>query len=289
MANSRDDTGRPLFGGYMVEGDPFVDGPTGIAYHGDGGQTRLQVSETASVATGLSGDHVFGSVSGTGANVFRLLDDFLTSVQSAGQDWTDQASASHSLTVTPQASRAPVAWSMTLSGPDGTASLAFDLAASAPYAARDAINAATAQTGVQATLDAQGALVLSASGSIALSNLATQPALSGVLATTTTADGASARLVAPHATPDAQISRLRAASNHIADRRAELGSLSANAQTRGDIIENRRVILQKAVAGLEDLDLAAALTKLQKLMVNRDATQQAYVKIIQKSLFDYIR
>jgi len=40
---------------------------------------------------------------------------------------------------------------------------------------------------------------------------------------------------------------------------------------------------------MEDADLAKLVTELQSKIVNRDAAQQAFVKIGQQSLFDFIR
>ncbi len=56
-----------------------------------------------------------------------------------------------------------------------------------------------------------------------------------------------------------------------------------------DVLLNREQILDAAISGLEDLDLAKAITNLQKLLVNRDAAHQTFVKIGQKTLFDFIR
>lgn len=291
MANSRDDTGRPLFGGYLIEGNPFEDGPLGVVYQGDGGQTRLQVSETASIATSLSGDQVFGAVAGTsGATVFSVIDDFFATVQAAGQNWKGEAQSTGSMSLAITPTRAPVQWSIDLSGPDGSATIQFEAAQGALGEAVDAINAKTAQTGITAALDpATGEIALTSAGAIVLSGIETMPGLKGKLIVASDAEGKATNLVSETATPDAQISRLRRVTDHFADRRAELGSLSASAERRAEIIANRRVIMDKAVAGLEDLDIAAAITSLQKKLMNRDATQQAYVKITQKTLFDYIR
>jgi flagellar hook-associated protein 3 FlgL len=43
------------------------------------------------------------------------------------------------------------------------------------------------------------------------------------------------------------------------------------------------------VAGLEDLDVAAAITRLQQLLLTEQAAQQTFVKINGTSLFDYMR
>ena len=44
-----------------------------------------------------------------------------------------------------------------------------------------------------------------------------------------------------------------------------------------------------AIAGLEDLDVAAAITKLQQALLTEQASQQSFVKINGTSLFDYLR
>ena len=90
-------------------------------------------------------------------------------------------------------------------------------------------------------------------------------------------------------TRGAQIGILSDISGHFADQRARIGAISQSAEKMEDVISSRQVVMDKAIAGLEDLDLASAITRLQQLMLTRDATQQAYVKISQKSLFDYIR
>ena len=47
--------------------------------------------------------------------------------------------------------------------------------------------------------------------------------------------------------------------------------------------------MDENLSNLEDADLAALVTELQSQIVSRDAAQQAFVKIGQQSLFDYIR
>jgi flagellar hook-associated protein 3 FlgL len=103
------------------------------------------------------------------------------------------------------------------------------------------------------------------------------------------AEGATQALVPVARTRDAVIDRLREASEHLIDQRTQLGALSADAARQSDVIDNRKLAMSQAVSGLEDLDLANALTRLQQSMLTRDATQQAYVRITQQSLFDFLR
>ena len=54
-------------------------------------------------------------------------------------------------------------------------------------------------------------------------------------------------------------------------------------------IERRLVLMKEKVSGMEDADLSQLVTELQSKITSRDAAQQAFVKIGQQSLFDFIR
>ena len=101
--------------------------------------------------------------------------------------------------------------------------------------------------------------------------------------------GVTQPVVAPDQTRAAAIDRLQAATDHFIGQRTRLGALSANAARQAEVIDNRMLSMEKAVSGLEDLDLADALTRLQQAMLTREATQQTYAKITQQSLFDFLR
>ena len=47
--------------------------------------------------------------------------------------------------------------------------------------------------------------------------------------------------------------------------------------------------MEEDISNLEDADLAKLVTDLQAKLVNRNAAQQAFVKIAQDNLFNYIR
>lgn len=289
LANARDESGRALFGGYGTQSDPFREGPGGVVYQGDGGQSRLQVSESISLPAGLSGEVVF-RMGAAGGDVFAVIDDFLGSIKSASAAPRASVTGAGELHLQPSLTRAPANWSMALEGPLGRATVSFDAAKGALSGAVDVINAQSAATGITATLDPDsGALTLSATGDITVSEIATTPDPGGILITARDADGLSQALVPPERSRDAVINRLQEATDHLIDQRTQLGALSADAARQSDVIDNRKLAMDRAVTGLEDLDLAQALTRLQQSMLTRDATQQAYVRITQKSLFDYLR
>lgn len=288
LANSRDETGQALFGGFQTRDDPFVDGADGVSYRGDGGQTRLQVSESLTLPSGISGADIFGGEAG--ATIFDAIDSFVATLGGDGVFPTDRATAADTMLVQPAATRAPVTWSMTLTGPAGEVDLSFDIADGSVAGAVAAINSQTALTGVSALRDPEtGGILLSTTGEIGLSNVASSELRDGAMMKVRTGEGLTQTLVASDQTRNAVVGRLGDAISAIVDQRTRVGAMSSTASAQSEVIETRKVRMAEVTAQLEDLDLAAALTKLQQSLLSRDATQQSYVKITQKSLFDYLR
>jgi flagellar hook-associated protein 3 FlgL len=288
LANSRDETGQALFGGFQTREDPFVEGPRGVSYRGDGGQILLQVSESLSLPSGVSGGDIFGGEAG--ATIFDAIDDFLATLGGDGSFPSDEATSQGTMLLRPTPTRDPGTWSMTLSGPAGEVALSFDMAEGSVSGAVDAINAQTALTGVSALRDPDtGGIRLSANGQIGIADVTSSAVRTGPLMQVTPDQGLPRIVVSADQTRNAVIARLQSASDAIVDQRTRVGALSATASAHAEVIDTRKVMMAEATAQLEDLDLAAALTKLQQSLLSRDAAQQSYVKITQKSLFDYLR
>jgi flagellar hook-associated protein 3 FlgL len=288
LANSRDETGQALFGGFQTREDPFVEGPRGVSYRGDGGQILLQVSESLSLPSGVSGGDIFGGEAG--ATIFDAIDDFLATLGGDGSFPSDEATSQGTMLLRPTPTRDPGTWSMTLSGPAGEVALSFDMAEGSVSGAVDAINAQTALTGVSALRDPDtGGIRLSANGQIGIADVTSSAVRTGPLMQVTPDQGLPRTVVSADQTRNAVIARLQTASDAIVDQRTRVGALSATASAHAEVIDTRKVMMAEATVQLEDLDLAAALTKLQQSLLSRDAAQQSYVKITQKSLFDYLR
>ena len=56
-----------------------------------------------------------------------------------------------------------------------------------------------------------------------------------------------------------------------------------------DAIRSRELVVTSQVMNLEDADLTELVTELQSQMTIRDAAHQAFAKIGQQSLFDFLR
>lgn len=293
LANTRDESGRPLFGGYLTEGNAFIDGPNGVEYRGDGGQIQMRLSENAVVQTNLTGEEIFLSVedqNGQKRNVFDMIDDLIRTFASDGAHITSEKTRPDSMTVQFDFQRQAEKWSFDITGTNGTAHIQVNASADNPEAIRDAINAVQAETGVTATLsDDRLSVVIKTPGDVSIANVATVPDRNGVLASVPNDDGTYAKLVSKGRTATDQITAMSRAAEHMSNRRTEIGAMGAAIERYQDVLLNREQILDAAISGLEDLDLAKAITNLQKLLVNRDAAHQTFVKIGQKTLFDFIR
>ena len=88
LANSTDNNGDALYGGFSTEASPFVANENGqVRYRGDGGDHSLQVSESVKLPTSLNGGSLFMEVQ-DGASTktsFDILDSFANALLTDSQ------------------------------------------------------------------------------------------------------------------------------------------------------------------------------------------------------------
>ena len=297
VANGRDTMGLPLFAGFG-SAEPFAQGPNGIEYRGDGGRPTLRMTETATLATGLNGAEVFMSVpTDTGArSVFDMVDDLIATLTPALNPARPNHTVANQALFTPATTRDPATLSFDLTGPTGTARISSEVMAGAPEALRDAINAATPATGITASLAPDGeSLIFQSAGAMTVGNL-TQPDAGRRPAANMVALDASLQpmgvgvgLRTDNLSATRMVGAFADVVTHVAAQRAEVGSLGRLAEDHAQVLADRKLRIDKSVAGLEDLDVAAAITRLQQLLLTEQAAQQTFVKINGTSLFDYMR
>lgn len=276
-ANASDALGRPLFAG-SAPGPAFVAQGGSIVYRGDDAQSVAQVGERLRVATGVPGSAVFDGVFDTVDSVIAALTEPMLSARAEVA-----ANIEGVLEIGPGKPA-----QVTLSGPSGSAVLMLDPGAGSA-AALAAINAQTADTGVSATLHEDGRrLVLTAPGEIKLSGQTGGSESRPVL--WLGSEGRMTQGLRPaDKTQTALVDRADRVVNHLAGMRAAVGSLGETVARAADSITSERLVVDQAVAGLEDLDVAATVTRLQTLLLSQQAAQQSFVKISGQSLFDFLR
>lgn len=297
LANSRTSDDQALFGGYATDIQPFTPDTNGrIQYRGDGGQHTLAASETTRLPTSVNGAEVFMQVDTSDgvASIFDIVDSFEAALLTDGSyASTLSADAGDGLSLSFNGDRVPRDVSFDLQGPSGSMSItATDVVGGSHDQLVSAINEQSSRTGVSATV-VGGRLVLSAAtGTIALSALK----IEGVeLASreprfTIMTDGEPPQTMVPTAqTLDAQLEKLVQAGQDIAVSRTKIGARLKRAEDQEAALQSRALALETDVNELGSADLGKVVTELQALLVSRDAAMQAYSRIGQSSLFDFLK
>ena len=297
LANSRTSDDQALFGGYATDIEPFgLDTNGRIQYRGDGGQHTLSASETTRLPTSVNGAEVFMQVetSDVVASIFDIVDSFEAALLTNGSyASTLSADADESLSLSFNGDRVPRDVSFDLQGPSGTVSItATDVIGGSCDQLISAINEQSSRTGVSATAVA-GRLVLSAgTGTIALSALKIEGVELASLEprfTIMTDDEPPQTMVPTAQTLDAQLEKLVLAGQDIAVSRTKVGARLKRAEVQEALLQSRALTLEIDVNELGSADLGKVVTELQALLVSRDAAMQAYARIGQSNLFDFLK
>ena len=88
---------------------------------------------------------------------------------------------------------------------------------------------------------------------------------------------------------DSDINTMNKALDHFTLQQTKIGSQINRADLQREVNESRLKLMEEDISNLEDADIAKLVTDLQSKLVSRNAAQQAFVKITQDSLFNYLR
>ena len=305
LANTRDANGESLFSGYKTDQEAYVRTPDGsIKYNGDRGSHSVQVSENVNVSTGLDGETIFGRVETANGrrSIFEIVDGVMASIDPL-REINEMASADRRAEISLQLPRQNQDWSFSLTGGLGTVQIEATLAEGAEEELADAINAKTDQTGVSAEFDPKTrniTLVEESSSTIMVQNIHIEGQYIANKETDyhmkfSTIDEYGKQIGGTRILTDEDqllgsgIENLLASIDHMSIQQAVIGAQMTKADIQADVIQSRKLAVTKDISAMGDADLAKLVTELQAQLTNRDAAQQAFAKIGQQSLFDYIR
>ena len=305
LANTRDASGHSLFAGFKNEETAFVTSPDGkVSYNGDRGTHTVQISESMNVPTSLDGMTVFGRVETANGrrDVFEIIDSVMASIDPL-RDLDERASASAKAEVSFALPRQNQTWELDVSGSLGSAQVTAVLSEGNEQKFADAVNAQSDLTGVSASFDQfTGRIMLTdlQAGEIMVENLeiegqelssyAGQYNLSFVAV-----DEDEQPIGEPRTLTDLDqllgrgIGNLKSAMDHLSIQQAVLGAQMSKAEVQRGALASRKLAVSQDISKLGDADLAKLVTDLQSQLTNRDAAQQAFAKMGQQSLFDYLR
>ena len=305
LANTTDATGIGVFSGFKGVGAPFEKGTNGeIKYIGSRGQNHVQISENMTMATNVDGGSAFMRVDtgGTRKDVFDIIDNAVKAVETASAV-VPEASSNYAANLYFELSAKKQDWSFHLSGSNGSANINSSISEGGLDIMVDAINAASAETGVTATLNDDGKsiyLLDKMNGFIRVADLEVEGVSDAAdeissYVTFTGLDGEdnpigrTLKLTDKDQLVSTSIGHVQEAIDNFSLQRAYLGAQISKSVTQSNVLGARKLAVERDVSRLGDADLAELVTNLQSQMTNLNAAQAAFAKIGQQSLFDYLR
>ena len=305
IANAQDSNGSFLFSGYKTSTLPFVKDNNGLVnYFGDRGVSSLSISESNVMQTTLDGGSLFQNVidnNQTSFSLFELLEDISASIRTAAAGVNGVKSiAQAELSIYNQN---PGEWSFDLTGSNGTENIKVEIVGDNPTEIVDKINLFVVNTGVTASLKSDGKTIIlsdSKNGPLEIKNLsvfgvdrAEKTPKSFIEVSTKDAIGnflaKNQILYDDNQRPAKQLDKIVNAQSHISNNRGIVGARVNSLQRQSELLIERQNAVEKDVSDLSDADLSNLVTNLQSMMTSMQASQQAFVKVSQLNLFDYIR
>jgi flagellar hook-associated protein 3 FlgL len=303
LVNTRTSDGQALFAGYSTDTVPFVQDAAGrVQYRGDGGLHTLAASETTRLPTSLNGGETFMQVKTDDGivSVFDIVDSFEAALStSASVTSSLSTEAQDGLSLTFSGDRIPRDVSFTLSGPKSTATIsAREVVGGSHERLVLAINDKTDTTGVTASINiGTGRLELTAvdpaeNDKIKLSGLQVEGVTlaSRVPQFTMSTDGDLPQTMVPEVqTLRSQLDKIEKGGDNMALSLTTVGARMQRADAQEEVLAARSVVIETDVSDFGAADLEKLITEFQTLLVSRDATRQIYSRIVQGSLFDFLK
>ena len=304
QVNTKDTRGQSLFSGFNSNVEAFSrDFHGNVTYNGDRGVQSLQISENMTVNTSIDGGTAFMKVETPDGNrsLFDIADSAINAIRSA-TDVTSFASAESLASLNFTLPNQLQNWTFSLEGSAGTASITASVSDQNLQGFVDEINAASSQTGISAVLEADGTVTMTdaSSGTIKMSEVSIEGYEFSSETVTSyvelkAIDGSGATITNPVRITDTgqlireSMTNFENAIANIGNQKAYIGAHAGKAQMQLDAIRSRELVVTSQVMNLEDADLTELVTELQSQMTIRDAAHQAFAKIGQQSLFDFLR
>lgn len=304
IANATDEKGDYLFSGYKVGVMPFVENSEGfVEYQGDRGIHAVQVSESMKMDTGVDGAGIFlrAKAGGSATSVFTIFEVIENNLK---QNTIKQPNIAVNFQENGVKAEGNEVLRVSLAGENfgSDDDLQFDTlplnagdGAEAMTAVMEAFEALEDKKGYSANLENNTVTFRRLDGTnFTFTSTETGVKGSTMLSLQASVDeGVKVDLVSGVPTSfsnsNAGIANLKSVLEHINVERTSVGAQMRKGEMQQEVIDRRLLLMTENISSIEDADLAALITELQSQIVNRDAAQQAFVKIGSQTLFDYIR
>ena len=275
--NTQDASGEYIFAGFQSETRPFTQTSSGATYNGDDGQRFMQVSANVQIAATNSGSDVFMSAA-AGNGSF----DYRGSVNNTGTATVTSTSAA--------ANYVPETYTLAFIQANPTDPVTYTVTgdtsgqvATGTYTEDGAITFANGEIRLKGTPANGDTFTIS---SVPRQDIFTTiKDLQSVLASTS--DTTSSR-IRVHNEASRGLINIDNALEKILTVQADVGTRMRRAEMQTDTNEAFNYQLQETLSGLQDLDYAEAISRLNIQMLALQAAQQTFAKTQQMSLFNYL-
>lgn len=275
LGNTKDGQGEYIFSGSRTTTQPFTIDGTTVSYGGDQSQRMVAAAPGLQVATGDSGSDVFMAIRGGNG----------TFVASAGA--TNTGTAVIGATSVTDAS----AW-------DG-GNYTVNFTSPTTYEIHDAADptgtalSTGTYTGTSGTINFKGAQLNVTGTPAAGDSFAVGPSSSqdvfSTIAGIISAFEAPGGGAAMNNQVNAQLQNLDQAATSFLDTRTKIGARMNTLDQQTDIGSDTKLQYDTTLSNLQDLDYASAASKFTQQQTALEASQQAYVKMQNLSLFNYLK
>ena len=275
--NTQDASGEYIFAGFQSDTRPFTQTSSGAAYNGDDGQRFMQVSANVQIAAGNSGSDVFMSAAAGNGSL-----DYRGSANNTGTATVTSTSAA--------ANYVPETYTLAFIQANPTDPVTYTVTgdtsgqvATGNYTEDGAITFANGEIRLAGTPANGDTFTIS---SVPRQDIFTTiKDLQSVLASTS--DTTSSRILV-HNEASRGLTNIDNALEKILTVQADVGTRMRRAEMQTDTNEAFNYQLQETLSGLQDLDYAEAISRLNIQMLALQAAQQTFAKTQNMSLFNYL-
>ncbi|HCS26628.1 MAG TPA: flagellar hook-associated protein 3, partial [Spongiibacteraceae bacterium] len=274
LANTRDGDGRFIFGGYQQDAKPFTFSTGSLSYNGDDGRRLLQLGPNRTIADADPGSAVFaGIVQGNGT---------FTTTANGGNTGNAVIDAG---SVVDQASWNATNHRVRFTGADS-------------YEVLDASNAVLS-TGVYTSgqsINFSGVTITISGEPVAGDEFTISP--SGRTDIFSMLDELASELENPRNNSvdralqtnaiNSSLSNIGNAIDHLVGKQTDIGARLNVVDQQEELNSGSVLQLQETLSGLVDVDVVEAASRFNQTLVSLQASQQAFARVQQLSLFNYL-
>ncbi|MFP2770613.1 flagellar hook-associated protein FlgL [Oceanisphaera sp. KMM 10153] len=293
IANTKDEFGQAIFGGFQTDTDPFTRQPDGsVSYSGDSGQREMMIGDSVKVGINHDGELVFGGVSnprgdftvkyhlGTEPREEQVRVESANIADKAG--FTD----AHPYTIEFMDS-SPISGDISYRVTDNNGvSMPAPPADPAAYTSGDKITV----DGVEIVIKGEARI----GDKVTLSSAVQDGTGQDERGVFDILNRAKSWLESDGHNPSGQsemidiLDELDAMGSHFTQVRADTGNRMQRLDNQKETHADMTLTLEKLRSGMEDLDYAKATGEFGQTMVALQATQTMFGKVQNMSLFNYI-